>query len=281
MYFHYSLSLSFHLESKMVLWCHSVCVDDLSLCHCKVGINHLLNKLFESGLGNPSDLVLGLGRVSEEQFDLGRTEISWVNLDQNTCLVSGINTNLIDGSEWSNPLDGGSDNIECSLNEFSDTVARKKGNKRLVDRNDKVKIRRQENKNQENLRVGLSGSQDVIVSLIGLQHHVHTLDVVASMTPIALGVNVPKVQGLLDSAVDASNTGGNLTGDESAATAWRLVVEQDTVGEVHAVGFSVVDKDPEGILLGDCIFSTKIGELVIVPVWNENKPTTLSENLPA
>jgi hypothetical protein len=124
--------------------------------------------------------------------------------------------------------------------------------------------------------MGLSGSQDVVVSLVDLKHHVHTLDIVASMTPITLGINVTKVNGLLDSAVDASNTGGNLTGDESATTAWGLVVEEDTVGEVHAVGFSVVDKDPEGILLGDCNFSTKKGSVRHNASWQKIKTTMLS-----
>mmetsp|Transcript_6988 Transcript_6988/g.11601 ORF Transcript_6988/g.11601 Transcript_6988/m.11601 type:complete len:240 (+) Transcript_6988:495-1214(+) len=76
------------------------------------------------------------------------------------------------------------------------------------------------------------------------------------MTPITLGINVTQVQGLVDSAVDARNTGGNLTSHKGAATARGLVVEEDTVGKVHAVGFSVVDKDPEGILLGNSIWGT-------------------------
>ena len=106
--------------------------------------------------------------------------------------------------------------------------------------------------------MGLSGGEDVVIGLILLKHAPHTLDVVAGMAPIALGIDVAEVETLVNALVDTSDGGGNLAGDEGLATAGTLVVEEDTVGKVHAVGLAVVHKDPEGVLLGDGIGRTGV-----------------------
>ena len=106
--------------------------------------------------------------------------------------------------------------------------------------------------------MGLSGGQDVVVGLILLEHAPHTLNVVAGMTPITLGVDISEVEALVNSLVDAGDGGGNLAGDEGTATAGTLVVEEDAVGKVHAVGLTVIHEDPEGVLLGDGIGRTGV-----------------------
>ena len=106
--------------------------------------------------------------------------------------------------------------------------------------------------------MGLSGCQNVVIGLVLLKHAPHTLDVIAGVAPITLSINVSEVQALVDSLVDAGDRGRNLTGDEGAATAGTLMVEENTVGKVHAVGLTVIDKNPEGILLGNGVGRTGV-----------------------
>jgi len=73
------------------------------------------------------------------------------------------------------------------------------------------------------------------------------------VTPVALGVDVAEVEALLQSLADARDGDGDLARDEGGTTAGRLVVEEDAVGQVHAVGLAVVDEDPEGVLLRDSV----------------------------
>ena len=82
-----------------------------------------------------------------------------------------------------------------------------------------------------------------------LEHHPHHLDVVARVAPVALRVDVPHVQALLHALVDPRDGARHLARHERGAAAWRLVVEEDAVGGMHAVGLAVVDDDPVRVLL--------------------------------
>ena len=195
--------------------------------HSKILLHHFSHKLREGGGKLPSNLLLGLGGVTEEKVNLGGTEVLGIDSNQDPVLVVGVNTNFIDGSGLALPLDGGTNNGKGALDELTNGV-------------------------------GLSGCQDVIIGLILLEHAPHTLDVIAGVAPITLGINVSKVEVLVDSLVDAGDGGGNLTGDEGAATAGTLMVEENGVGKVHAVGLTVIDKDPEGILLGNGVGRTGV-----------------------
>mmetsp|Transcript_13501 Transcript_13501/g.27564 ORF Transcript_13501/g.27564 Transcript_13501/m.27564 type:complete len:233 (+) Transcript_13501:392-1090(+) len=105
---------------------------------------------------------------------------------------------------------------------------------------------------------GLSGGENVIVGSVVLKHHPHPLDVIASMSPITFGVNVSEVQALVQPFVDAGDSHGNFTGDKCGPTTGRLVVEENSVGEVHSVSLAVVHKNPEGILLCNGIRRTGV-----------------------
>ena len=188
--------------------------------HLEVLLDHLADQFLEGGAELPSDLLLGLGGIAEEKFDLSGAEVLGIDFNQDAILIVGINTNLVDGAGLALPLDGSANNGECTLDELANGV-------------------------------GLSGGQDVVIGLLLLEHAPHTLNVVAGMAPITLGVDVAEVEALVNSLVDAGDGGGNLAGDEGTATAGTLVVKEDAVGNVHAVGLTVVDKDPEGVLLGN------------------------------
>jgi hypothetical protein len=47
-----------------------------------------------------------------------------------------------------------------------------------------------------------------------------------------------------------ANPWGDFTGDEGFATAWTLVVKQNAVAGIDAIGLAVVHRDPVGVELG-------------------------------
>ena len=106
--------------------------------------------------------------------------------------------------------------------------------------------------------MSLPGGQDVIIGNIVLKHQIHTLDIVTSMSPITFGINVTKVKAFVKSLTNPRHSNGNLPGDKGGSTTGRLVVEKNAVSEVHSIGLTVVDQDPEGVLLGDSVGRTGI-----------------------
>ena len=73
--------------------------------------------------------------------------------------------------------------------------------------------------------------------------------------------------------MNACNAGGDLAGDEGAATARTLMVEKDSVGQVHTIGLTVVYENPEGVLLGNGVRgagveggSLRLGDLAYLAV---------------
>ena len=96
----------------------------------------------------------------------------------------------------------------------------------------------------------LAGGDDEVLGLLLLQHQPLHLDVVARMAPVAQRVEVAEVQAVLQPERDARERARDLARDEGLAAQRALVVEQDAVAGVHAVGLAVVDRDPVGVELG-------------------------------
>lgn len=70
------------------------------------------------------------------------------------------------------------------------------------------------------------------------------------MAPVTLGVHVAQIEAGRQTQQDARQGTGDLAGHEGLAANWRFVVEKDAVAGIHAVGFTVIDRDPVGIELG-------------------------------
>jgi len=121
-------------------------------------------------------------------------------------------------------------------------------------------------------RVGLARGKDKVFRLILLEHQPHALDIVTSwmryqswvkkkkseqgvltMSPITLGIDVAQVEARLLSETDICHRSRNFAGDESSSSTGALVVEQDAVAGIHAIGLAVVDDDPVSIELGDTV----------------------------
>ncbi|MOA23431.1 hypothetical protein D3C78_1440500 [compost metagenome] len=73
------------------------------------------------------------------------------------------------------------------------------------------------------------------------------------MTPVTQRIHVAHVQALLQTLGDVGQAASDLAGHEGFATTRGLVVEQDAVAGIHAVGFAVVHGDPVGIQLGHSV----------------------------
>ena len=93
-------------------------------------------------------------------------------------------------------------------------------------------------------RRGAARGQDVVVWRIALQDAPHALHVVPGVAPVALGVEVAEVGLFLQAQRDPRHRAGDLARHERLAPARALVVKQDAVGGVDAVGLPVVDRDP-------------------------------------
>jgi hypothetical protein len=57
-----------------------------------------------------------------------------------------------------------------------------------------------------------------------------------------------KMQSHLKTLADTGNSASDLTGDKGRASARRLVIEKDAVGQVHTIGFTIVYDHPVCIL---------------------------------
>jgi len=96
------------------------------------------------------------------------------------------------------------------------------------------------------------GDHEVFRALL-LEHAPLHLDVVAGMAPVAEGIEVAHVEAGVEACIDAGQAAGDLAGDEGFTAPGALVIEEDAVAGIHAVGLAVVDGDPVGVELGDAV----------------------------
>src|SRR6516164_3809752 len=92
--------------------------------------------------------------------------------------------------------------------------------------------------------MALAGRELIIVGRILLQDQPHPLHKIARVPPVTLGIEIAEEQLLLQPTLDRCDHARDLTGDERFASDWTLVVEENAVRGMHAVGLAVVDRDP-------------------------------------
>ena len=78
------------------------------------------------------------------------------------------------------------------------------------------------------------------------------------MSPVTLRVQISKVQARLLSQRDIRRCPGNLPGDERAASARTLVVEEDPIARIHPIRLAVIHDDPVRVQLCDAIRRTRV-----------------------
>ena len=99
-------------------------------------------------------------------------------------------------------------------------------------------------------RARLAGRDHVVVGRLLLQHQPHGFDIVARMAPVALGVEIADIELALPLGLDRGDRARDFARDEGLAADRALMIEQDAVGGVNAVGLAVIHRDPVGIELG-------------------------------
>lgn len=102
-------------------------------------------------------------------------------------------------------------------------------------------------------RLGTVGGKHEGVGLVGLQHAPHALHVVFGEAPVALGVEVAEFQHVQFAELDLGHAVGDFAGHELAATQRAFVVEQDAAAAEDAVALAVIHRHPMGIQLGHAI----------------------------
>jgi len=148
-----------------------------------VRIDHFLDELLEGRRAwVPLELLQRLGRITDEKIDLGRAEITLVNAHER---ASGrdFDAHFVNTLTFKPELHAG--DIEGAVHEVTHGV-------------------------------GFASRDDEILWVVLLEHLPHALDVVASVTPITLGVHVTEVQALLLASLDVGNREGDLTRDEGS-----------------------------------------------------------------
>lgn len=78
------------------------------------------------------------------------------------------------------------------------------------------------------------------------------------MSPITSCIEVTEVKTLLLAKGYICGSPRNLTRDEGSSSSRALMVEQNTVTCIHAIGFPVVDGDPVSIELGYTVRRTRV-----------------------
>ena len=197
--------------------------ESVALRGFQVGVDHLLHQLLKAGLGSPAEFALGLGWIAEKRFDLGGTEIARIHGDDDVAVL--VERLFVDAA----PLPGEIklQKLGAATDELADGVL-------------------------------LASGDDEVLGFFLLQHEPLHFDIVAGVAPVALGVQVAQEELLLEADLDAGQAAGDLAGDEGLTAQRRLVVEEDAVAGVHAVGFAVVDHNPKAVHLRDGVGGTRV-----------------------
>ncbi len=113
--------------------------------------------------------------------------------------------------------------------------------------------------------VALPRRDHVVVGPVLLQHPPHRLDVLGGVAPVPAGLQVAEVQAVLQARLDAGDGPGDLAGDERLPPPGALMVEQDAVDRIQAVGLPVVHGRPVGVDLGAAVGAAWMerGQLVL------------------
>ena len=84
------------------------------------------------------------------------------------------------------------------------------------------------------------------------------------MAPVALSIEIAKVETRLLSESDICNGTSDFARHKRAPTARALVIEEDTVARVHVVGLTVVLRNPEGIQFCNAVGAAGVEWRVLV-----------------
>ena len=108
----------------------------------------------------------------------------------------------------------------------------------------------------------VTGRQYVIAGLRLLQHQPHARGEIGGVTPITPSIEIADIEPFLQTMLNRRHRAGDFSRDEGLASRWALVVEQDAIRGVDAVGLAVVDGNPVGVKLGNGVWRSRIKGVV-------------------
>src|SRR5438874_181438 len=106
--------------------------------------------------------------------------------------------------------------------------------------------------------MGISRRQNIIVRLGLLQNAPHAIDVIARVSPIALGIEVSQKEPVLKTQMDCRDRARDFPRHKGLGPGRSLMVEQDSIRGMYSVGFSVIDRDPVSVKLGGGVRRARI-----------------------
>src|SRR5205814_8128622 len=107
-------------------------------------------------------------------------------------------------------------------------------------------------------RAGLTGCEHKVVGLVRLKDHMHALDIVIGMAPVAFSFEITEIELVLEPDFDAGDTPRYLARHERLTADRTLVIEQDSITGEHAVGFAIVYCNPITVELCHAIGRSRI-----------------------
>jgi len=184
--------------------------------------HHLFAHLMRRDLRHPTQLFLGLGRVTQQGFDLGGAEVARVDFYNRTLakvahLVHALTL----------PGDGHAQLSRRPFDELAHGVL-------------------------------LAGGNHKVFRAVLLQHQPLHAHIVLGVTPVAQGVDIAHVQAIFQILADIGQAARDLARDKGLAASRAFVVKQNAVAGVQAIGFAVVDRDPVGVHLGHRIGAARV-----------------------
>ena len=101
------------------------------------------------------------------------------------------------------------------------------------------------------------GDDEVLGRLL-LQHQPLHLNIVPGVSPVAPRIEIAEVQAVLQTQLDTGERAGDFAGDEGLTANRRLVIEQDAIAGVNAIGLAIIYRNPVRIKLGDCVRTARV-----------------------
>src|ERR1700677_1511959 len=190
----------------------------------EIARHHLLDQLGKRRFRLPAKPLARLAGVADQLVNLGGAEINRIDTNERLAGFT-VDAGFLDA--LAAPLDGAAGFRERDLHEFAH-------------------------------RPGFAGRQHEIIGRVRLQDLVHAFDVIPGVAPIALGLEVSEIKRIVETGLDPGNAARDLACHEGLATDRALMVEQDTVAGIHAVGLAVVHRDPVAVKLGHRIGLARI-----------------------
>src|SRR6185436_5533974 len=86
----------------------------------------------------------------------------------------------------------------------------------------------------------LSCSKNVIIWLILLKHHPHTLDIILGISPVAFCIKISQIEFVCQPKLNFAEAYSNFASNERLPASRGFMVEENTVARKHSITLSVV-----------------------------------------